>query len=426
MIDHIRLLIIAESSGSKEQMTKFLQAEVNVTTRVDTIADALAKLKRQRFDVAILSMDMEDFYPLETISRILHDIGSIRRIIQVSDRDIEDENSPIIPLADTGKAYNDILEILSTVPPHAPKIVARTVQMNENVDSNDSLFENAPVGLYRISSEGEFIEINRTFKDLCNMTDHTAGESSNYFSLFVNEEDVEIWKETIGREECIQGFIHPMKRTDGNTIWIRDSARPVHDNNQQVAYYDGAIEDITLQKQWEDKLSFFATQDILTGLPNRNFFQDQAKLTLSQSRYTNDLVAFLIVDIDYFSEINETYGFSAGDAILQSVAMRIKAQLRKSDLVSRLGSDKFLILLGGIRSRKDVLSVAKKIKLAFSEPFYIQGIALEVSASLGISLFPEHGEDANTLIKRAEMTVYAIKEQERGRYGIYHGGRNTP
>jgi GGDEF domain-containing protein len=72
------------------------------------------------------------------------------------------------------------------------------------------------------------------------------------------------------------------------------------------------------------------------------------------------------------------------------------------------------------------LSVAKKIKLAFSEPFYIQGIALEVSASLGISLFPEHGEDANTLIKRAEMTVYAIKEQERGRYGIYHGGRNTP
>ena len=102
------------------------------------------------------------------------------------------------------------------------------------------------------------------------------------------------------------------------------------------------------------------------------------------------------------------------------MAGRVKAQLRKSDLVSRLGSDKFIVLLNGIRTRRDSLAVAKKINTAFSTPFELsEELSIDVSASLGISLYPEHGDDINTLIKRAEIATYAVKDRERGGYMIY-------
>ncbi|WP_320129920.1 GGDEF domain-containing protein [uncultured Sphaerochaeta sp.] len=141
-----------------------------------------------------------------------------------------------------------------------------------------------------------------------------------------------------------------------------------------------SVEDITFQKKLDDKLSFLATQDILTGLPNRNFFQDQAKLTISQARYNEDIVAFLVMDLDHFSAINETYGYKTGDRILQIVANRTKIQLRKSDLVCRLGSDKFIALLNGIRNRRDVLAIAKKLNQVFSTPFTVFEKDITVSA----------------------------------------------
>jgi len=123
--------------------------------------------------------------------------------------------------------------------------------------------------------------------------------------------------------------------------------------------------------------------------------------------------------MDHFSEVNDRYGHKTGDRILQIVAGRIKSQLRKSDLVSRLGSDKFIALLNGLRNRRDVLAVAKKISQGFATPFVVQDKEIHLSASIGISLYPEHGDEVNTLIKRAEISTYAVKERERGGYMIY-------
>jgi len=294
-----------------------------------------------------------------------------------------------------------------------------------NMVEKSSLFDSVPSGLYRVDSEGNFLDINLTMISILKAPNTAVLKRENYFSLFKDPGEKTMWKEIIQRDGVLHGLITEIERYDGQTIWIRDNARSVFDENKKLLYYDGAIEDITYEKKLEDKLSFLATQDILTGLPNRNFFHDQAKLTISQARYNDDTVAILIVNVDRFSEINEAYTHKIGDRLLQLIAGRLKSLVRKSDLVARLGGDKYIVLLSGLRNRRDVLAVAKKISMVFTTPFEIQDITLQATASTGISLYPEHGDEVNTLIKRAEIATFAVKERERGGYMIYSNIINT-
>jgi len=297
--------------------------------------------------------------------------------------------------------------------------------MGSNLVGEKSLFDSVPSGLYRIDAKGNFLDINQTMVSLLRAPNMAVLRSENYFSLFKDPDAQTNWEEIINRDESIHGLIFEIERYDGQTIWVRDIARSIFDANRQLLYRDGSIEDITYQKKLEDKLSFLATQDILTGLPNRNFFHDQAKLTISQARYTDDIGAILIINIDRFTDINETYTHKIGDRLLQLIAGRVKSQVRKSDLVARLGGDKFIVLLNGLRNRRDVLAVAKKISLVFVEPFEIQDNIIHATASTGISLYPEHGDEVNTLIRRAEIATFAVKERERGGYLIYSNIINT-
>ncbi|WP_320122790.1 sensor domain-containing diguanylate cyclase [uncultured Sphaerochaeta sp.] len=418
MLDSIRVIMVLEATGSKELLANYLKSQIEHITHVDTMVDALSTVKRQRFDVAILSNDLEDYYSIENMIKILNDIGSIDDILLVSEKELPPD-SPVISLENQMEAHVRILRELEKFSLHTGAKPLRKRATKGGSLANTSLFDSVPSGLYRIKPTGEFVELNQTLANIFKAPSIEVMESDNYFSMFVDQEELKTWQEIIERDENIHGLVFEVERYDGQTIWIRDTVRTVYNEDEEVCFYDGSAEDISAQKRLEDKLAFLATQDILTGLPNRNFFHDQAKLTVSQARYSDDLVAFLVIDIDHFTTINENHGFKMGDKVLQIVASRVKAQLRKSDLVSRLGSDKFIVLLNGIRMRRDALAVAKKIQTAFATPFELPNTTIEVSASLGISLYPEHGDDINTLIKRAEIATYAVKDRERGGYMIY-------
>ena len=418
MLDSIRVIMVLEATGSKELLANYLKSQIEHITHVDTMVDALSTVKRQRFDVAILSNDLEDYYSIENMIKILNDIGSIDDILLVSEKELPPDSSAI-SLENPMEAHVRILRELEKCSLHTGAKPLRKRATKGGSLASTSLFDSVPSGLYRIKPTGEFVELNQTLANIFKAPSIEVMESDNYFSMFVDQEELKTWQEIIERDENIHGLVFEVERYDGQTIWIRDTVRTVYNEDEEVCFYDGSAEDISAQKRLEDKLAFLATQDILTGLPNRNFFHDQAKLTVSQARYSDDLVAFLVIDIDHFTTINENHGFKMGDKVLQIVASRVKAQLRKSDLVSRLGSDKFIVLLNGIRMRRDALAVAKKIQTAFATPFELPNTTIEVSASLGISLYPEHGDDINTLIKRAEIATYAVKDRERGGYMIY-------
>ncbi len=433
MIDSINTISIIEPTKLKDELVELLKENISEITCVTTMVDGLSAVKHKKFEAAIISNDMEDFYTVTNMVKILLEVGSLQYILVISEKEqpsVSCEKMKIngLHVISAKSAVNSIIRELKEIESSkdTAKITTHHIdEMGASSMGESSLFDSVPSGLYRIDTEGNFHDINQTIINMLKAPNTEVLRRENYFSLFKDPDQQNVWKEIINRDKAIHGLIFEIECYDGETIWIRDSARSVYDEHKNIIYYDGAIENITYQKKLEDKLSFLATQDILTGVPNRNFFHDQAKMTISQARYTEDIVAILTINVDRFSEINDKYTHKVGDRILQLIAGRIKLQVRKSDLVARLGGDKFIVLLNGLRNRRDVLAVAKKISLGFNEPFKINDITLNATASTGISLYPEHGDEVNTLIRLAEIATFAVKERERGGYMIYSNIINT-
>jgi diguanylate cyclase (GGDEF)-like protein len=171
------------------------------------------------------------------------------------------------------------------------------------------------------------------------------------------------------------------------------------------------VEDITARKHAQQQVNFLAYYDALTGLPNRALLQDRLREALNSACRERRRSALLFLDLDRFKIINDSLGHSFGDLLLRQVADRLRAQIRKQDTVARVGGDEFLVLLPGVETIAEVQSMASRIVSSLTGEFIIQGRSLSVSCSLGISIFPEHGGDEETLIKNADAAMYNAKEK---------------
>ncbi len=157
-----------------------------------------------------------------------------------------------------------------------------------------------------------------------------------------------------------------------------------------------------------------ATHDQLTNIPNRRMFEDHAALMLDNAENAKSQAAMIHIDLDGFKGVNDRLGHHYGDLVLQEVAERLDGAKRPADLVARLGGDEFAVLLGEINGRDDAEAVARRFLDAIEEPLDIEGVPLAVSASLGVSLYPRHGEDVSTLLHRADLAMYEAKEASGG------------
>lgn len=162
-----------------------------------------------------------------------------------------------------------------------------------------------------------------------------------------------------------------------------------------------------------------ATHDALTGLPNRVLLRERLTQALLRARSSAELVAVLFLDLDRFKLANDTLGHEVGDRLLKAVAARISGCVREDDTVARIGGDEFTVLLRGARSAAEAAGVAEKILHVLSRPFALQGYSLVVTASVGISLFPQHGEDADTLMRNADAAMYAAKAAGENHYHFH-------
>ncbi|MDA0165940.1 EAL domain-containing protein [Solirubrobacter ginsenosidimutans] len=157
-----------------------------------------------------------------------------------------------------------------------------------------------------------------------------------------------------------------------------------------------------------------ALHDALTGLPNRELFRDRIDQAVSRSRRDGDAAVVMIMDLDHFKEINDTLGHHMGDLLLQEVSRRLRVALRDSDTVARLGGDEFGILLPRVDTTEDGTTVAQNLLAHLREPFVLEGMRLEIDASVGLALHPLHGEDNETLQQRADIAMYSAKQSGRG------------
>ena len=208
-------------------------------------------------------------------------------------------------------------------------------------------------------------------------------------------------------------------RRDGRETAIEDCAAPIHDRDSQVTGAVIVFHDVSMARAMAVEMSHLAQHDVLTDLPNRLLLNDRLTQAISLARRKKNQVAVLFLDLDGFKHINDSLGHSIGDKLLQSVAARLSACIRKSDTVSRLGGDEFVILLSEVWHVADAATSATKTITEVKRVHSIGEHRLHVTASIGISTYPENGEDADTLIKNADTAMYHAKENGRDNYQFF-------
>ena len=208
-------------------------------------------------------------------------------------------------------------------------------------------------------------------------------------------------------------------RKDGTTFPVYLMSDVVTNNRGEIIAKITTCEDISDRKRNEETIRNLAFYDSLTGLPNRSLFTDRMIQELAKAKRQRQVMAVIFIDLDRFKVINDTLGHATGDLLLQEVAKELKDCIREGDTVSRLGGDEFLLLFPDITQVKDASVIAEKIMHKFSEAFMVNTKELYISASLGISIFPDNSDNIETLIKNADTAMYYAKQQGRNNYQFY-------
>ncbi len=208
-------------------------------------------------------------------------------------------------------------------------------------------------------------------------------------------------------------------RRDGFESAIEDSAAPIHDRVGRIIGAVIVFHDVSAARAMSLQMTHSAQHDVLTNLPNRMLLNDRIMQTISLARRQNRPFAVLFLDLDRFKCINDSLGHSVGDQLIQSVSQRLLSAVRGSDTVSRQGGDEFLILLPEIAHPEDAATSARKILLALGAPHSIAGHELNIDASIGVSIYPEDGVDAEALIKNADTAMYHAKEGGRNNFRFF-------
>ena len=187
----------------------------------------------------------------------------------------------------------------------------------------------------------------------------------------------------------------------------------------EIVGYFAKFHDLSRLHESEKHLSRLAYYDVLTGLPNRNLFNDRLRMAMSQSRRTNLRMGLFFIDLDRFKQVNDSLGHEVGDELLKTVAQRLKSVTREVDTVARLGGDEFTVILPNLLDDRDALLVAEKIIDAFLPPVQIGVNQLMAAPSIGIALFPNHGEDESTLLRHADAAMYHAKSDGGNTYRVF-------
>lgn len=283
-----------------------------------------------------------------------------------------------------------------------------------------SVFKNTQDGILITDSDANIISVNPAFEKI---TGYIKAEiiGKNPRILRSEQQDCDFY-EMMWQQIIEQGFWRGElwnRKKDGSTFpqWMSISA--IRDEQGQVCNYVSVFSDISAIKQTEQKLSWLAYHDPLTQLANRSLFTERLEHSLARAAREGSILAVLFVDLDKFKHINDSFGHKSGDELLVEVANRLQRVLRVNDVLARFGGDEFTIMIESFRSLTELYRVAEKILNEFQTPFKADGHQLYVSISMGISVYPQDGKDAESLIKNADSAMYHSKRQGGDCFSFY-------
>jgi len=216
------------------------------------------------------------------------------------------------------------------------------------------------------------------------------------------------------------GLTMGLELVDGDVVWVHENVLPiVRPGDDAPSAVLISFNDIGPARAAQQQLTFLAQRDALTGLYNRAFFSQRMQMVMERAASEARQVAVLFLDLDGFKKVNDTAGHEAGDHLLRIVAQRLSACVRQTDTLARLGGDEFVVLLDKVRSLSEAERLAKRIVHAIAQPFSTSGTEYYLGASIGIAVYPEHGNDAATLLRCADAAMYNAKQNGRNQHRVY-------
>jgi diguanylate cyclase (GGDEF)-like protein/PAS domain S-box-containing protein len=308
----------------------------------------------------------------------------------------------------------------------AARDVTRQKQQEDELRLAARVFESTAEGILITDPAQRIVAVNRAFTD---MTGYGEGEVRGRRPTLLGDERhdeaffAELWNS-----------VHHTGRWQGE-LWGRSKSgevRPylmtvstLHDEQGVVLNYVAVMRDISNIKQSQQQLEYLANYDALTGLGNRNLFLTQLKVGIERAARHRRGLALIFIDLDNFKVINDTLGHDVGDQLLSEVARRLKACVRQEDIVCRLGGDEFTVYVEDFADPQLLVSTAQRLVQAVSEPYQITGHDIFVTASIGISTYPNDGATISELVKNADVAMYKVKEQGRNGFQFFREDMNA-
>ncbi|MED2256843.1 EAL domain-containing protein [Brevibacillus parabrevis] len=325
-------------------------------------------------------------------------------------------DTTIVPFVDTkGKIYQYV-SIRND-------ITARK-HMEEEVRKSEELYrliaENTSDIISIVNAEGDFLYLSPAHKAVF---DHDVPDE-RFHNLFewIVEDDRDIMAFAIQhtystrKEYTVECRIQTSRK---ETIWTESKINPIVDELGNVSKLLFVTRDITDRKQSEELIHHLAYHDALTDLPNRRMYTQHLSREIMQAKRFQSNLAVLFLDLDRFKDVNDSFGHDVGDLLLVEAANRLKACLRPTDVVARLGGDEFTVLLSQLADREEAAALANQIMEALQRPFILQDHSFNMSCRIGIALYPQDGDNADDLLKRADTALYTVKSRGKNGYDFF-------
>lgn len=276
------------------------------------------------------------------------------------------------------------------------------------------------VGGWRWSG-GRFTEVSTQARDIMRLPLEDASFDMSAFCHDIDGRSRELFESCIVNAAQNLNRIDrelELRRTDGDVFWLHLKAEIITNDGDDPELV-GAIQDITQQKKADQLIEYQANYDLLTGLPNRALFQDRLQHALLHAARRSTRIAVLFVDLDNFKSVNDNLGHDAGDELLVESARRIEASVRSIDTVARYSGDEFVALLVDVFSASVASRIAENMVMAMRNPFSLGGRLVYCSASIGVSFYPDDGEQPDTLLIKSDQAMYEVKKSGRNAWQFY-------
>ncbi len=437
-----RLLVVDDEARALRSLGQLLHGRGYHLTCVASGGEALALLARERFDLVLLDLRLPDVGGNQVMD-FINQQGIDAGVIVISGM-VEIEAA----IGALKRGAHDYLrkpysreELLQTVAnalqqrrlEQGNRLIARQLENSEKMYRY--LVDSSPDIIYTLDHEGRFTFVNDR---ACQLLGYTRRELiGQHYAVLVHEDDLERARHVFAerrageraarnvelRLECRAGTRHAHAfNTTAMTISLNAVGMHLPDQAPGASSFIGTYgiaRDVSSRKRAEEVIYHQAYHDILTGLPNRTLFKDRLGLALHQARRKRAELAVMFVDLDRFKLVNDTLGHVKGDELLQQAAARLKECLRQGDTLARQGGDEFTLVLPELRDREDARIVAAKFLERLHHPFDLDGNEVHISASIGIAVYPAHGETIDELLRHADIAMYQVKGRGKNGHAFY-------